>query len=104
MALVALLLSDPVPAVRAAAATVLGNLGDAGMVPHLCQLLERESEFGPGNAGEGGRRPPRLGRSRPPEAVPALAQLLVSGGLLAAILAHCPPCRGGSGPRTDRDE
>lgn len=75
------LLSDPVPDVRAAAATVVGKLGNAEAIPALCSLLERESEFGPGaRVKEATAR--ALGEIASPEAVPALAQFLVSGGLL----------------------
>ena len=80
--LMARLLSDPVPDVRAAAATALGKLGSAEAVPTLCHLLERESEFGLGaRVKEAAAR--ALGEIASPEAVPALAQFLVSGGLLA---------------------
>jgi hypothetical protein len=80
--LMALLLSDPVPDIRAAAATVVGKLGNAAAVPALCHLLERESEFGPGaRVREAAAR--ALGEIASPEAVPALAKFVVSGGLLA---------------------
>ena len=80
--LMAFLLSDPVPNVRAAAAMVLGKLGNAEAVSTLCHLLERESEFGSGaRVREAAAR--ALGEIASPAAVPALAQFLVSGGLLA---------------------
>jgi len=81
-AVVAALLADPVPDVRATAAGVLGKLGGVGAVPGLCRLLEQESEFRQGaRVKEAAAR--ALGDIAVPEAVPALARLLLGGGLLA---------------------
>jgi HEAT repeat protein len=76
------LVTDPVPSVREAAVEVLGEHGQPGAVQALCLVLDREPDRGPEvRVKLAAAR--ALGRLGAPEAVPQLAKLLRTGGLLA---------------------
>jgi HEAT repeat protein len=76
------LLNDPLPALRAAAAALLGRLRVGEAVPALCYTLERESAFGRGAEVQAAIAH-ALGQIGSPEAVPRLAAVLLRRGLAA---------------------
>ncbi len=79
------LLADPVADLRAAAAAVLGAQRVAEAAPGLGTLLARESEFGAGaRVKEAAAQ--ALGQIGGDEALPALGEFLLRGGLLARFV------------------